>query len=81
MVTVRYKKLKDDRFSPYLDVYSNNGQDKDKRNYEFLKIYVPKDYSDPSTRIAEVDKDKMKVIKAIRNNREDKMSFSENGYQ
>lgn len=81
MVTVRYKKLKDDRYSAYLDVYSNNGQDKGKRNYEFLKIYVSKDYSDPSTRIAEVDKDKMKVIKAIRNNREDKMSFSENGYQ
>ena len=43
MVTVRYKKLKDDRFSAYLDVYSNNGQDKGKRNYEFLKIYVSKD--------------------------------------
>ncbi len=81
MVTVRYKKLNDDKYSAYLDIYSAAGQGKGKRNYEFLKIYVTKDYSNPSTRIAEVDKDKMKVIKAIRNNREDKMSFSENGYQ
>ena len=76
MIKVRYKKLKGDKYSAYLDVYSNAGQDKGKRNYEFLKIYFSKDYSDPSTRTAEVDKDKMKVINAIRNNKEYKMSFS-----
>jgi integrase len=81
MVTVRYKKLKSGKFSAYLDVYSNTGQGKGKRNYEFLKIYVTKDYSDASTRVVEVDKDKMKIVNAIRNNREDRMSFSENGYQ
>ncbi|MBC7567228.1 MAG: hypothetical protein H7223_09720 [Pedobacter sp.] len=52
-----------------------------KRNYEFLKIYVSKDYKGPGARVAEVDRYKMKIIKAIRNSREDKISFSENGYQ
>ena len=80
MVTVRYKKLAGEKYSAYLDIYSSTGVGKGKRNYEFLKIYVSKDYNDPSARVAEVDKDKMKIINAIRNSREDKMSFSENGY-
>lgn len=80
MVKVRYKKLASGKFSAYLDIYSNNSGE-GPRNYEFLKIYVSKDYSDPKTRIAEVDKDNMKVINAIRNSRETDTNFSENGYK
>lgn len=46
MVTVRYKKLSNGKFSAYFDIYSSTGEGKGKRNYEFLKIYVDKDYSD-----------------------------------
>lgn len=79
MVTVRYKKLKNGKFSAYLDLYSGNGEGK--RNYEFLKIYLDKDYSSTSTRVSEADKEKMKLIKAIRNKREDELSFSDAGYK
>lgn len=81
MVTVRYKKLSTGKFSAYLDVYSNNGGVKGKRNYEFLKIYVNKDYSDAGCRISESDKEKLKIIKALRNQREDELNFSEHGYK
>jgi hypothetical protein len=53
MVTVRYKKLSSSKFSAYLDIYSITVEGKGKRNYEFLKIYVGKDYSVPDTRITE----------------------------
>ena len=49
---------------------------KGKRNYEFSKIYVDKDYSDPGTRIDEADKDKLKIIKALRNKRENKFNYN-----
>ena len=58
MVTIRYKELSSGKFSAYLDIYSNMGEGKGKRNYEFLKIYVGKDYSDSGTRVSEADKDK-----------------------
>jgi len=44
MVTIRYKKLTIGKFSAYLDIYSNNVEGKGKRYYEFLKIYVGKDW-------------------------------------
>lgn len=81
MVTIRYKKLSTGKFSAYLDVYSNTSDGKGKRSYEFLKIYVNKDYSDPSSRVLEADKDKLKVINATRNKREDDLNFSEHGYR
>lgn len=81
MVTIRYKELSSGKFSAYLDIYSNTGEGKGKRNYEFLKIYVDKDYSDSGTRISEADKDKLKIIKALRNKREDELNFSEHGYK
>jgi hypothetical protein len=59
MVTVRYKKLSSGKFSAYVDIYSNTVEGKGKRNYEFLKIYVGKDYSVPGTRITESDKDNL----------------------
>ena len=36
-----------------VDVNSGHNDDKD-REYNFLKIYLSKDYSDPGTRIAEI---------------------------
>lgn len=81
MVTVRYKKLSSGKFSAYLDIYSNTTEGKGKRNYEFLKIYVGKDYSAPGTRITESDKDNLKIIAALRNKRENELNFSDNGYK
>jgi integrase len=81
MVTVRYKKLSSGKFSAYLDIYSNTVEGKGKRNYEFLKIYVGKDYSVPGTRITESDKDNLKIINALRNKRENELNFSDHGYK
>ncbi len=81
MVTVRYKKLKSGKFSAYLDIYSKNGDGKGKRNYEFLRIQVDKDYSEKGVRITEADKDKLKLIQSIRNKREDQLNFSQHGYK
>jgi hypothetical protein len=49
---------------------------KGKRNYEFRKIYVDKDYSDPGTQIGEAYKDKLKIIKTLRNIRENKFNYN-----
>lgn len=81
MVTVRYKKLKSGKFSAYLDIYTKNGSSKGKRNYEFLSIQVDKDYSEKGIRIAEADKEKLKLIQSIRNKREDQLNFSQHGYK
>jgi len=81
MITIRYKKLKSGKFSAYLDIYSNSIEGKGKRNYEFLNIYLDKDYSDTGTRISETDKEKMKIVRAVRNKREDELSFSDHGYK
>lgn len=54
-------------FSACPGIYSNIGEGKGKRNYEFLKIYVDKDYSDSGTRISEDDKDKLKITRVLRN--------------
>ncbi|MGV8880106.1 MAG: hypothetical protein ACOH2A_13870 [Sphingobacteriaceae bacterium] len=55
MVKVRYKMLFTGKFSAYLDVYSNTG--KGKRNYEFLHVYVDKDFSHPTSRTSKFDLD------------------------
>lgn len=54
MVKIRYKKLASGKYSTYLDIYSTNSEER-QRNYEFLKIYMSRDYSDPKTRIVEVN--------------------------
>lgn len=81
MVSVRYKELKSGKFSAYLDIYMKASDGKGKRNYEFLGIYVAKDYSSPKIRVAEVDKENVKLIQAIRNKRETELNFSAHGYQ
>jgi hypothetical protein len=54
---------------------------KGKCNYEFLKIYVGKDYSVPGTRITESDKDNLKIINSLRNKRENDLNFPDQGYK
>ena len=49
---------------------------KGKRNYEFRKIYVDKYYYDPGTQIGKADKNKLKIIKALRNKRENKFNYN-----
>ena len=49
--------------------------DKGKRNYEFRKIYVDKDYSDSGTQIGEAYKNNLKTIKALRNKRKNKFNY------
>lgn len=80
MVTVRYKELKSGKFSVYLDIYmKSNG--KGKRNYEFLGIYMNKDYSNPKTRVMEIDKENYKLVQTIRSKREIELNFSAHGYE
>ncbi|EOR95178.1 hypothetical protein ADIARSV_1666 [Arcticibacter svalbardensis MN12-7] len=52
MATIRYKKLRPGKLIAYLDVYSYTGEGNSKRNYEFLMIYVDKDYLEASSHIS-----------------------------
>ncbi|MVZ63495.1 site-specific integrase [Sphingobacterium humi] len=81
MVTVRYKPLKSGKFSVYLDIYFRTSDQKSKRSYEFLSIYVHRDYSSSRIRIMEKDSENMKLIRAIRNKRETELNFSKHGYE
>ncbi|WP_316801955.1 phage integrase SAM-like domain-containing protein [Pedobacter nototheniae] len=81
MVSVRYKELKSGKFSAYLDIYMKTSDGKGKCNYEFLSIYVSKDYSNPKIRIAESDKENTKLIQVIRNKRETELNFYVHGYE
>ena len=74
MLTIGYKELSNCKFSNYPGIYSNTGEGKGKPNYELSKIYVDRDCSDSGTRISEADKDKLKIIKVLRNKRENEFS-------
>lgn len=65
-VTLREKKLNDDRISLYLDIY-HNGQ----RKYEFLNIYLGKE--------KEVNKENMRVADSIRAKREIEINNNQYG--
>lgn len=80
MVTIRYKSLKSGKFSVYFDIYTKTVEGKGKRNYEFLGIYVLKDYSNNRTRILEKDSETMKLVQVLRNNKETELNFSKYGY-
>src|SRR5690554_3142364 len=80
MVTIRYKPLKSGKFSVYFDIYTKTVEGKGKRNYEFLGIYVLKDYSNNRTRILEQDSETMKLVQVLRNNKETELNFSKYGY-
>lgn len=65
MITLRYKPMKDGKFSIYLDIYATDKSGKTKRNYEFLKIHVLKDYSKIKNVLA-IDREKVELAKAIK---------------
>jgi len=73
MITIRYKFRKEHKdYSIYLDIYipknKNTGEDK-KRKYEFLNIYVSKEYT-AQDKILKQDKEKYEIAKNISNQRE-----------
>src|SRR5690606_16257355 len=81
MVTTRFKPLKSGKFSVYFDIYTKTVEGKGKRNYEFLGIYVHKDYSNSRIRVLEKDSENMKLIQVLRNKIETDLNFSKYGYK
>jgi|GEM_PF-3158370 len=69
MITLRYKPLKNGKYSIYMDIYVKDTTGKMKREYEFLKIYVSEDYSEKQ-RVKEADKDSVRYAQGIKNKRE-----------
>lgn len=45
MIKLRYKPLKSGKYTLYLDIYTSDKKGNKKRQYEFLKLQVEKDYS------------------------------------
>jgi integrase len=68
MITIRYKPLSSNKYSIYLDYYQEQATGK-KRKYEFLRLYVSRDYN-KSKRILAIDKDKVDLAMRIRSKRE-----------
>ena len=68
MITIRYKELSNKKYSIYLDYFVGQGKEK-KRKYEFLRLYVSKDYS-KSKRVLALDKEKVELAGRIRSKRE-----------
>jgi len=69
MIKLRYKKLKSGTFSLYLDIYTSDDKGNQKRQYEFLKLQVLKDYSKIKNILAE-DRDTIDKAEEIRKQRE-----------
>lgn len=69
MIKIRYKKLQSGKYSASLAIYARDANGAPKRNYDFLGIYVSKDYS-KIKRIAEIDKEKIGLAKAVKAKRE-----------
>ena len=61
MITVRYRKLASGKFSIYLDCYDEKTKE---RSYEFLKLYVARDYSQTEN-IHSDDKPVMQSVRSI----------------
>ena len=78
MITLRYRKIKSEKFSVYLDIRSKDEQGKTERNYEFLRIYVSKDYN-ANNRIVKGDEQKMEFARSIASRRELELNGMVNG--
>jgi integrase len=61
MITVRYRKLASGKFSIYFDCYDEKTKE---RSYEFLKLYVARDYSQTQN-IHPDDKSAMQSVRLI----------------
>ncbi|MEI6767160.1 MAG: site-specific integrase [Bacteroidota bacterium] len=69
MIHLRYKQLKTGKCSVYLDIFSTDEQGNRKRQYEFLKLYVSKDYSKIKNILLE-DRNTIDIAEDIRKKRE-----------
>jgi len=69
MIKLRYKPLSSGDYSLYLDIYSSDSNGHKKRQYEFLKLQVSKDYSKIKN-IAASDRENMTLAEEIRAKRE-----------
>jgi integrase len=69
MISLRFKKMLSGKFSIYLDYSFREKDGKSRREYEFLKIHVSKDYSH-SKRIVAEDKPLIELAQSIRSKRE-----------
>ncbi|MDJ1503489.1 site-specific integrase [Xanthocytophaga agilis] len=69
MITIRYKPLKNGKYSIYLDIYVQDATGKMKREYEFLKIYVSEDYS-VKKRLKDADKESVLYAEGIKAKKE-----------
>lgn len=78
MVTLRYKKTHSGKFSVYLDIYFRDTGGKAVRKYEFLRIYVSRNYSN-AKRIAGKDKEKIALARSIRSKKELELSGTLSG--
>jgi integrase len=78
MITLRYKPLKSGRYSLYLDIYTSDDKGNKKRQYEFLKRQVSKDYSKVKNILAE-DKTTLDIAEEIRRKRELEVTGEING--
>jgi integrase len=69
MIAIRYKKLKSGNYSVYLDICVKDEKGQMQRSYDFLNIYVSRDYS-KSKRILQQDEEKIELVRSIRSKRE-----------
>lgn len=69
MIKLRYKPRRSGDYSLYLDIYSSDSNGHKKRQYEFLKLQVSKDYSKVKN-IAKSDQQTMILAEDIRSKRE-----------
>lgn len=69
MITLRYKENKSGKYSVYLDIRTKDEHGEQKRRYEFLRIYVSKDYN-TTRRIVKEDEAKMELARSICSKRE-----------
>ncbi len=69
MVYLRYKPLKNGKYSVYMDLYFQDGTGKMKRKYEFLNIHVSENYS-VKRRIKDADKNLVAYAEGIKAKRE-----------
>lgn len=69
MIVQRYKQNASGKYSIYLDIRTKGEHGEQKRTYEFLRIYVSKDYS-KTRRILKEDEQKMELARSICSKRE-----------
>lgn len=64
MIALRYRESQSGKYSVYLDIRTKDVNGKPTRRYEFLRIYVSKNYS-ATRRILKEDEEKMELARSI----------------